>query len=87
MNENFPQTQFKIIDILEVKYKIDPSIITNLYFPVFLDNINAENVLNEILKIESECKSLEEAKLKITDFFALIITHNFINSIENQKNN
>lgn len=87
MNENFPQTQFKIINILEGKYKIDSSIITNLYFPVFLDNTNAEDVLNEILKIENECKNLEDAKLKITDFFALTITHNFINTIENQKNN
>ena len=85
MNENFPQTQFQIIDILEEKYKIDSSTITNLYFPIFLNNINAENVLNEILKIEKECKNHEDAKLKITDFFALTITHNVLNNIETQK--
>lgn len=81
MNENFPITQFQIIDILEEKYKMDPSIITNTYFPILMDNTNAENILQAILKIESETKNLEDAKLKITDFFALTIANNFLNSL------
>ena len=85
MNENFPQTQFQIIDILEEKYKINPFIITDIYFPVFMDNTNAENILQAILKIESETKNLEDAKLKITDFFALTILDDLFNNIENQK--
>ena len=84
MSEKFPKTQFQIIDILEEKYKIDPSIITNMYFPVFMDNTNAENVLHEILKIEKETKNLEDTKLKITDFFALIILNDFFNNVEKE---
>jgi len=85
MSENFPKTQIQIIEILEEKYKIDPSIITEMYFPVFMDNTNAENVLNEILKIENESKDLDEAKLKVTGFFALTILDDFYNNVKNNE--
>ncbi len=85
MSENFPKTQIQIIEILEEKYKIDPSIITEMYFPVFMDNTNAENALNEILKIENESKDLDEAKLKVTNFFALTILDDIFNNLEKES--
>ena len=81
MNENFPEKQLQIVDILEQKYNIDSSLISRMYLPHFLEEAKADYVLKEILEFEKQTNNLSDAKTKITEFFELIIVQNFLNNI------
>ena len=81
MNEKFPVKQIQIVDILEQKYSIDSSLISRIYLPHFLEKAKADYILKEILEFEKQTNNLSEAKIKITQFFELIIVQNFLNNI------
>jgi len=81
MEKNSPLKQIQIINILNQEYQIPEPIIKNVYLPFFLNDTDAEKILNKINEIKNEIKNTEEAKIVITDLFAQLISIRFFNSL------
>ena len=67
MNDNFAKKQLKLLHLLEDKYELDSSIVSQIYLPLFFKEKDADGILKEIEIFEKTSDSLKIIRSKVQD--------------------